>query len=189
MLLETLRCENARLLHCSYHQERLEKSLRFLRIKTHYDLQSLIIPPSSGIYRCRFLYDADGYTVEFIPYIPKTIASLKLVRADTLEYPLKDSNREALDALFDQREGCDDVVIVKNGLLTDTTIANIALQIQGQWLTPDTPLLRGTTRARLIEEGFLTPHPLTIEDIAKASKIAVMNAMVGFIEVENGIIA
>lgn len=188
MLLETLRCENARLLHCSYHQERLEKSLRSLGIETHYDLRTLIDPPPSGIYRCRFLYDADGYSVEFIPYTQKTISSLKLVIADTLEYSLKYSNRKALDALFDLRNGCDDVLIVKNTLLTDTTIANIALKIDGQWLTPDIPLLRGTTRERLIAEGFLTPHPLTQNDIAKATKIAVMNAMIGFIEVENGII-
>jgi 4-amino-4-deoxychorismate lyase len=189
MLLETLRCENALLLHCSYHQERLEKSLRSLSIDTHYDLKTLISPPKSGIYRCRFLYDADRYTVEFIPYIPKTISSLKLVTADTLEYPLKYSDREALNALLDQRNGCDDVLIVKNGFITDTTVANVALQIEGKWFTPDRPLLNGTTRARLIDNGFLTPRPLTENDIAKASKIAIMNAMIGFTEVENGIIA
>ncbi|HEX5330706.1 aminotransferase class IV, partial [Sulfuricurvum sp.] len=73
--------------------------------------------------------------------------------------------------------------------LRDTTIANIALLIEGRWFTPESPLLEGTTRARLIEEGFLTAASLTPKDIEKATKIALMNAMVGFVEVENGIIS
>lgn len=188
MLLETLRCENGSLLHLSYHQQRLEKSLRSLQIDKSYDLRVLVIPPAEGVYRCRFLYNADSYAIEFYPYTPKKVASLKLVTADSLDYALKYSDRENLNRLFDQRGTCDDVLIVKNGLLSDTTIANIALEIEGKWLTPDTPLLMGTTRARLIEEGFLAPASLHIDDIAKASRIAIMNAMVGFVEVQNGII-
>lgn len=188
MLLETLRCENGSLLHLSYHQQRLEKSLRALQIAKSYDLRALVIPPSEGVYRCRFLYNADTYTIEFHPYTPKAITTLKLVTADSLDYPLKYSDREKLNHLFDQRGTCDDVLIVKNSLLSDTTIANIALLIGGKWLTPDAPILMGTTRERLIEEGFLSPASLRIDDIAKASKIAIMNAMVGFVEVQNGII-
>jgi 4-amino-4-deoxychorismate lyase len=56
-------------------------------------------------------------------------------------------------------------------------------------LTPSTPLLEGTTRARLLDEGFLSAACLTPKDIQKADKIAIMNAMVGFVEVENGIIS
>ncbi|MDD5159536.1 MAG: aminotransferase class IV family protein [Sulfuricurvum sp.] len=188
MLLETLRCENGAVLHIPYHQARLDQSLKSLHSRQHYDLNSLLHPPEKGIYRCRFLYNATQYTVEFHPYEPRIITSLKLVYDDTIEYPLKDSNREALNALFEQRGECDDILIVKNTLLTDTTIANIALYIDGKWFTPDSPLLMGTTRARLIKEGFLTPEPLRPENITKATKVALMNAMVGFIEVENGII-
>ncbi|MDD5717076.1 MAG: aminotransferase class IV [Sulfuricurvum sp.] len=189
MLLETLRCENGTVLHLSHHQERLERSLRSLKIQTHYDLEHLIIPPSSGLYRCRFLYSESDYRIEFLPYTPRPVRSIKLISADALHYPLKYENRKPLDLLFQQRGECDDVLIIKNGFLTDTTIANIALYIDGKWFTPQTPLLNGTTRSRLLDEGFLTPALLTEADIGKATKIAVMNAMVGFIEVENGIIA
>ncbi|MDO9056739.1 MAG: aminotransferase class IV family protein [Sulfuricurvum sp.] len=188
MLLETIRCEGGEALHLPYHQKRLEKSSQVLGIHQKYDLQTLIAPPDQELYRCRFLYDANGYTIEYHPYTPKKIASLKLLICDTIEYPLKYSEREQLTALFEQREDCDDVLIVKNNHLTDTTIANIALFIEGQWLTPESPLLEGTTRERLLDEKFLALAPLRSEDIGRASKIALMNAMVGFIEVENGII-
>jgi len=189
MLLETIRCENGFPLHLSYHQQRLERSFQTLQSHKYYDLQSLINPPKEGVYRCRFLYNKEGYSIEYHPYSPKKITSLKLITCDTIEYPLKYTHRETLDHLFMQRGECDDVLIIKNNLLTDTTIANIALQIEGNWLTPDTPLLMGTTRARLIDTGFLTTATLHPKDVTKASKIALMNAMLGFIEVENGIIA
>ena len=116
MLLETLRCEEGKALHLSYHQKRLDDSLHTLNIKKTYDLSALIFPPKLGTYRCRFLYDASGYTVEFHPYTPKKITSLKLLTCNTLEYPLKYADRGALNLLFEQRETCDDVLIVKNAV-------------------------------------------------------------------------
>jgi 4-amino-4-deoxychorismate lyase len=188
MLLETIRCVEGTAQNLPYHQQRLERSLQELGFTHRFDLESLVSPPRTGIYRCRFVYDDAAYAVEYIPYLPKSIASLRLVYEDTIEYPLKYTDRTLLNRLFERREGCEDVLIVKDGLLTDTTIANIALFIEGRWLTPNTPLLEGTTRSRLIERRFLTPSLLRPDHIAKATKIAVMNAMMGFVEVENGII-
>ncbi len=134
------------------------------------------------------MYDATDYHIEYHPYSPRSITSLRLVYDDTIHYPLKYTHRDQLNDLFERREGCDDVLIVKEGILRDTTIANIALFIDDQWLTPQVPLLRGTTRSRLLDEGLLLPAVLTPNDIPKAQKIAIMNAMVGFVEIENGII-
>lgn len=188
LLFETIRCEDGDIAHLSYHQKRLNSSLQCIGSKTHFDLETLILPPPKGLYRCRFLYDTSNYHIEFHPYIPRPAASLRLIVDDTVHYPLKYIHRNPLDHLFTQREACDDVLIVKEGVLRDTTIANIALLIDGQWFTPQQPLLHGTTRARLLDEGFLLPAILTPIDIRKAQKIAIMNAMVGFVVIENGII-
>ncbi len=188
LLLETLRCEEGEVLHLPFHQRRLDESLRTLGIAETFDLASLISPPETGVWRCRFLYGAEGSAIEFHPYTPRAIRTLKLVESDFAEYPLKYADRTPLEALFSLRGTSDDVLIVRNGLLTDTTIANVALFIDGRWFTPNTPLLRGTTRQRLIGEGFLHEAVLRREEIFKAEKVAVMNAMMGFVEVENGII-
>lgn len=188
MLLETIRCEGALPLHLSYHQLRLDATCQSLGISRTYDLESLIIPPDEGVYRCRFLYDATAASIEFHPYVQRTFSSLKLINGDAVDYPFKYADRSDLDRLFEQREGCDDVLIVQDRFLRDTTIANVALHIGGRWMTPERPLLGGTTRARLIDEGFLLPAALRVEDIAKADKIALINAMMGFVEVEHGII-
>lgn len=189
LLFETIRCEDGLAAHLDYHQKRLNSSLQCLDSKIHFDLEKLITPPSHGLYRCRFIYDAHSYRIEYHPYTPRTISSLRLIIDDTVHYPLKYTHRNELNALFERRDTCDDVLIVKNGVLKDTTIANIALFIDGQWLTPQTPLLHGTTRARLIDEGLIIPAVLTPDDLSHAQKIAIMNAMVGFVEIENGIIS
>lgn len=188
LLFETIRCEDGVAAHLDYHQKRLASSLQCLGSKTPFDLQALITPPKIGVYRCRFIYDADSYRIEFHPYASSKITSLRLVVDNTVHYPLKYTHRDALTSLFERRDACDDVLIVKEGILKDTTIANIALHIEGQWLTPKIPLLYGTTRARLIDEGLLIPAVLTPDDIPNARKVAIMNAMVGFVEIENGII-
>jgi len=188
VFLETLRCENGDIAHLSYHQYRLDITLNHFGIPPLYDLKYLIVAPKEGLYRCRFLYNAEGFSIEFHPYLPKSINTLKLIHADSIDYPFKYSDRTTLNTLYDQREECDDVLIVKNGYLSDTTLANIALYDGTRWLTPDKPLLEGTTRARLIHEGFLFPAPLPLDAVLHAKKVAVFNALMGFVEVEHGII-
>ncbi|MDP3464662.1 MAG: aminotransferase class IV [Sulfuricurvum sp.] len=187
-LLETIRCEGGIAHHLPYHQKRLETSLRMVGERTSYNLSELIIPPDDALYRCRFLYTALSFSIEFHPYTPKKISTLRLIPDDTINYPCKFAHREALNDLFEQRNGCDDVLILKNNLITDTSIANIALFLDNQWLTPKIPLLEGTTRARLIDEGKISPAHLRASDVHNASKIALMNAMIGWVEMENGII-
>lgn len=188
VFLETILCNEGVAQHLSYHQQRLDLTLQKFNLHTHYNLSELIAPPDDTQYRCRFLYDDVNYSVEYHPYIPKKITSLRLIQDNTLEYSSKYANRDGLNKLFFARNGCDDVLIIKNNYLTDTTIANIALYINNQWLTPEIPLLEGTTRSRLIYEGKIIPANLTILDALNAPKIALMNAMTGFIEMENGII-
>lgn len=188
LFLETILCDHGIAHNLFYHQKRLNTTLQKFNIKTNYTLSKLILPPDQALYRCRFLYNDSSYTIEYHPYIPKQITSLRLIHDNTLDYSSKYSDRNALNKLFDARDGCDDILIVKNGYLTDTTTANIALYINNQWLTPITPLLEGTTRSRLIDEGKIVPSPLGVSDLLKAQKIALMNAMIGFIEIENGTI-
>lgn len=186
--LETLLCDQKIAQNLSYHQRRLNSTLQKFNIKTHYELSKLILPPDDSLYRCRFLYDAFSYQIQYHLYVPTKITSLRLVHDDTIDYSSKYSDRSVLNKLFEAREGCDDILIVKNGYLTDTTIANIALFINNQWLTPQSPLLEGTTRSRLIDEGKIIPAQLRIADLHRAQKVALMNAMTGFIEMENGTI-
>ena len=89
-----------------------------------------------------------------------------------------------LDSLFTRRGEADDILIVRNGLLTDTSIANIALWDGRQWHTPTRPLLKGTRRAELLDNGILTEHDIPVEKIWTYRKIRLFNAMLHFGEIE-----
>lgn len=187
-LLETIRCEGGIAHHLEYHQQRLDKSLKTLGYSTTHKLSDLIAPPDNNLYRCRFLYDALQYQIEYHPYTPKKITSLKIIHDNTIDYSLKYANRSRLNELFAQRDQCDDILILKNGLVCDTSIANIAFLVEGEWLTPDTPLLEGTTRARLLHEGKIQTASIDLATALNAPKISLFNAMVGCFEIDNGII-
>jgi len=188
-LLETIRCEGGHPLHLNYHQQRVDRSLKQLGYDARYDLASLIKVPDGKLYRCRIVYDAETFAVEYIPYVKRVVRKLQLVQADGLDYELKYADRSPIDRLFAQRGGADDILIVKNGLVTDTSIANIAFFDGERWLTPERPLLKGTTRARLLDEKKVFESELRPNDLVRFSGFALLNAMVGFDTVKNGIIA
>ncbi|MEA1953646.1 MAG: aminotransferase class IV family protein [Campylobacterota bacterium] len=180
LLLETIKIDEGRVYHLPYHQARCDKSREALfGTKRHLALSSFIKAPKKGLYRCRIVYGEKIQTVEYIPYRAKKINSLKIVSSN-LEYDHKYANREALNKLLTLNSSADEILIEKNGYITDTSIANIAFYDNKQWFTPKTPLLKGTTRARLLDEGFLQLRDIRKDQIANYTQVALMNAMIGF---------
>ena len=180
LLLETIKIEDGEVFNLSYHQARCDESRKALFNSTdRLDLSSLIQAPSKGLYRCRILYNEKIHSIEYIPYSPKEIHTLKIVSSD-LEYDHKYANRDALNKLLQLHTDIDDILIEKHGYLTDTTIANIAFYDGKQWFTPEKPLLKGTIRAKLLDEGFLHTRKIKKEDLKNYTQVALMNAMIGF---------
>jgi len=183
--LETIKVLDGKFYHLEYHQQRVDASLE---LESFYTLQTLLInPPKEGLYRCRIVYDINSFELEYIPYKKRNIQSLKLVHKNEIKYEKKYENRDTLNKLFLEKGTCDDILIIKNGLLTDTSIANIALFDGSHWVTPKEPLLYGTTRARLLQARRIEEKEIRVEDIKQYKKIALMNAMIDFdiIAVEN----
>ena len=189
LLLETIKCQDGQAYHLQYHQERMDASLHTLGFLNTHILVQLITPPDNHLYRCRVVYDAKTITVDYIPYTKRTQSTLQLVQAHSLDYALKYANRKELDALFTQKKDADDILIIKNGLVTDTSIANIAFFDGTQWLTPKEPLLHGTTRARLLDEKKIIEAAIEPSDLVNYTEFALMNAMIGFNKIKNGIIS
>lgn len=180
LLLETIKIEDGEVSDLSYHQARCDESRKALFNSTdRLDLSSLIQAPPKGLYRCRILYDEKIHSIEYIPYSPKEIHTLKIIASD-LEYDHKYANRDALNKLLQTHTDADDILIEKEGYLTDTTIANIAFYDGKQWFTPEKPLLKGTMRAKLLDVGFLHTRKIKKEDLKNYTQVALMNAMIGF---------
>lgn len=143
-------------------------------------LEEFIVPTlGMEVTKCRIVYDINGIQdVSYTPYTMRKVSSLQLVHAETIDYTYKSTNREELNDLFSKRRLCDEVLIVKQGLLTDTSIANIALFDGKDWLTPSYPLLEGTKRAELLEKGFIREKEIKCEELSSFSSIRLFNAMI-----------
>ena len=178
--LETIKSVDGKLFNMSYHQERYESVLNFLGIEKKEDLKEYINPPKFGIYRCRLVYTPDSISVSYHEYKKREISSLKLIFNNEIEYSNKSTYRDELDALYEQKGEAADILIIKDLLVSDTSIANIAFYRDGEWITPKKPLLKGTTRARLIDEGKIIEADIKVQDIRNFSKIALLNAMIDF---------
>jgi len=178
--LETIKSVDGELFNMSYHQKRYESVLDSLGIEKKEDLKEYLNPPPFGIYRCRLVYTPDTINITYHEYKKKEISSLKLIFNNEIEYSNKSTCRDEIDALYEQRGDADDILIIKDLLVSDTSIANIAFYKNGDWLTPKQPLLKGTTRARLIDEGKIIESDIKVQDIRSFSKIALLNAMLDF---------
>ncbi len=164
-----------------YHEARLNRTRRVLwGSREPLALQDYAeIPPfvSDDKHKCRITYGEQVVNIEWEKYQPRTIGSLLLVDADNLEYTFKYKNRQALNKLYDQRGDCDDVLMVRQGLLTDTSYANVALFDGQDWHTPAQPLLAGTQRAYLLDEGVIISRAIRAEDLHNYSRLRLFNAM------------
>jgi para-aminobenzoate synthetase / 4-amino-4-deoxychorismate lyase len=91
----------------------------------------------------------------------------------------KTSRRERYEAARSRHPDVDDVLLINTGgEVTESTIANLAVLIDGRWVTPplEAGLLPGTERAALLAEGKIEEASVRPEDLARAEELRLMNA-------------
>jgi len=183
-LVETIKVENGSLLNISFHNERMIRSIyEVFGLRHKSDLEKIINVPSfarEGVYKCRIEYEIKITKIEFLPYSIRPVTSLKLIIDDNICYPFKYINRDSILSLMEKRGDCDDILIIKKGMVTDTSYANIVFRdLNGNWVTPSTYLLPGTRRANLLYNGLISEVEISYKDIQKYKEVKMINAMIG----------
>ena len=176
IFFETIKCEDNEVFNLEYHEKRVAKA-----ISMNLNLQEYVYPLTNDTLRCKLVYDESGVLeVNYFPYKKRDIKSFKIVFNDEIDYSKKYLDRTNLDKLYEKKENCDEVIIIKNGLVTDTSIANIAIYDGDNWFTPKKPLLNGTTRQRYLINQKLIEKDIDINMLKSCKKMALMNAMIDF---------
>lgn len=182
-LFETIRITDGRPGNLDLHEQRLNRSRRMLfGLNDDLRLSDYIRVPEecrSGIFRCRVVYGQTVVSTEFTPYVPAAVGTLRLVHADTLTYDHKYLDRSSITGLIN-RDLADDVLIIREGCVTDSSYSNIAFTDGQRWATPDTPLLCGTMRERLLLDGIIKAERITIDTLSRFTHFRLINAMLGF---------
>lgn len=180
-LLETIQLKEGILENLPYHNSRLNAARKELfGISSAIRLEKEIRIPDElkkGLYRCRVTYAGSIHQVEFLPVQHRSFHSLKIVHDDHLDYHLKYADRSRLNELYAQREQADEIVIIRKGLVTDCTIGNLVLFDGEKWITPDTPLLKGTQRQALLDLRLITERRITEGDLSCFQKVGIINAL------------
>lgn len=188
--VETIKIANGKPSNLPYHQARMERTIRHffpnLALRSMPCLEKLIAARDDmALVKARVVYGADGVElIEYAPYSMRTISSLQVVCDDTISYSYKSCDRSQLNALAAKKGDCDEIIIVKNNLITDTSFTNLAIFDGNNWLTPKHPLLHGTQRALLLDNGLIKEADITVDDLIKAKRIRLFNAMIDFGERE-----
>ena len=134
---------------------------------------------NKGVIKCRIVYNSEVISIEFEPYKMRSIASLAIVEDSTIDYSYKYLNRDHINKLFARREECDDILIVKNSLITDTSYSNVVFKdSEGKLYTPSRTLLDGTKRQRLLAKDIIQEKEIHVNDIPSFVGLYVINAMI-----------
>lgn len=183
-LIDTIRIENGVIHNLEWHQQRVDeaishyfKSSNRLKLIDILDTKAIL---NESIVRCTISYNADSFEVKYFPYTAKIINRFKLIEVSEIDYHHKYADRTMFNSLLVDNPDYDEVIISQNGHITDTTIANIALFDGSHWITPNTYLLNGTTRRRLISLGMLNEVCVKTLDLKKFKSIKLLNAMLDF---------
>lgn len=189
--VETIKIKEGEAQAIAYHQERLERTLRHFfpslcNATSMPSLDKLVAPTANmDFYKARVVYGEQGVKdITYAAYAMREIRSLQVVENDAITYNYKSTDRSSLNALVAQKGDCDEIIIVKHGLLTDTSFTNLAICDGKHWITPKRPLLLGTKRAALLDKGVIQEADITLNDLRNAVKVSLFNAMIEFGERE-----
>jgi len=182
MLLETIKIEKRKICNLEWHNARMNESRNaLLGIQESLDLATIIKLPENlgeGTYRCRVLYGKKIDEIQFFPHQARLVSSLRMIHCNDIDYEYKYADRQKLEELFELRGDCDEILIIKDGYITDTSISNIVFrQPDGGWLTPVTPLLKGTMRMYLLESGQILKAVIRPEDLTLLTEARMISCM------------
>jgi len=172
------------------HLDRLRESARYFgfsydRREIERRLASADIADSPR--RVRLLLARDGaVSVETHPLHPEAGLPVRVALAaepvDSREVLLyhKTTRREVYERRAAARPDCDDVLLVnESGQVTESTIANLVAEIDGERSTPplDCGLLPGVFRGELLRTGEIRERVLTAADLRRATALWLVNSV------------
>lgn len=180
--IESIRVFGGKAENLSYHQARVRDTFaHHFRNRKPVSLQQVIDdnpPPENGLFKLRIVYSE---TVEVAEYLPYLTPHFKIFRCfsvpDDFEYQFKSANRQLFDEIS-QKAGADVLpVLIRKGVVTDSTITNLIFKKRDQWFTPTSLLLQGVQLQKVTEAFPLHRIKIRETEIETFDAIYPINAL------------
>lgn len=181
-LIESIWIKNHKRQNLAYHQARIEHAFKhYLKAECHINLNKIIDNRAlnDDDIKCRLIYDSFSCQIEYHKYERKQIQFLQLVYDDDISYSFKTLKRELLDNLFLQKGRADEIIIIKNMLVTDAYYFNLVFEKNNSFFTPDSCLLCGIMRQNLLNKSIIGTKRIKLSDIKQFEKVHLINALNG----------
>lgn len=178
-----------------YHLDRLGNSARYFGFKFNrsWIAEKLSVFQSDQQQRLRLLLRQSGeIEIQAVP-CPSVVSKVRLKLAAMSLNKMnpflfhKTTHRSVYENARAGQDDCDDVLLWnESGELTETTIYNIYVEIDGQLLTPpvSSGLLAGVYRREMLATGRAIESRLLKQDLDRASRIFVSNSVRGLVPAE-----
>lgn len=177
--IESIKLHNGKVFHLPWHQKRVNVTFNaFFPNFQPLDLQRVINSselPNHGFFKIRIVFDENSFDLEIQPYTKSIIRNITLKEID-FDYPFKAENRDDIQRLK-TLSGTDEIIFTRQGNMLDSSYSNLAFYDGNAWFTPETYLLNGTTRQRLLAEKKVFEKEITIEQLHSFTKISFINAL------------
>ncbi|WP_293635823.1 chorismate-binding protein [Polaromonas sp.] len=198
-LLETLALEDGQLRHADAHLQRLAGAAAhfghaFDRAGVQRCLHALARAHPQGLWRVRLLLDAQGrpraeaFAMEASPALVRLRLATKPLEAAHGEFVRFKTTRRAHYDAFTPLEAdvFDTVLWNEQGQVTECTRGNVAMLLDGRWVTPPLAcgLLPGVGRALALQAGRLVESEVWLDDLPRVQGWAFINSLRGWIGAE-----
>lgn len=198
-ILETLALKDGRWQNWPLHWARLQITAQHFRyplmqMQLESDMAQLAQKHGQGHWRVRLALSGSG-AVQFTvaPLTPSALPVQLLLarqpilnavaRSDVVRF--KTSVRQHYEAFESPNPQVFDVVLFnEDGQITEGTRGNIAMQLDGQWVTPPLQcgLLPGVGRALALSQGRLVEKVVLIDDLRRITDWAFVNSLRGWLD-------
>lgn len=190
-LLETMRLDEGRLCRLDRHLDRAAAAARFFGIdwniaRVRAACDAAAQEHTEGTWRTRLLIDRNGRaTVDCTPYTPDrqprlvTFAATPIDDRDPFLFN-KTTRRSQYEVARHARPDVEDVLLWNaRGEVTESTIANVVVEIDGDRWTPPVAsgLLAGVFRGELLRTGSVRERVLTRAAVARATRVWLVNSL------------
>lgn len=189
-LLETMRIDPAEgVRHLERHLQRLADSAEYFGFRFEeteareaVEKTAASAPPTPG--RVRLALRKDGTVQVAIMPLAHEPEVIRVAIDDVPQDPRdvflfhKTSRRERYEDARRRHPDADDVLLVNDrGEVTESTIASVAVRVDGRWVTPpvEAGLLPGIGRAVALEEERLSEGSVTVEDARSSEELVLIS--------------
>lgn len=181
--IESIKVEDQEVFLLNFHQKRVNDTFAHFGKEGSIDLAKIfknLEHDEDGMYKLRISYDlGKRIRTQMIPYAIPQISDFQLVENNSFDYSFKFEDRKEFERMK-MKAKAEEIIIVKNNHITDTSFSNILFQKGKDWFTPTTYLLNGVQRQHLLKQKKIKEIEITLQNIRQFSHFQIINAMNDF---------